>query len=76
VEVLLVRGVRRLYEQLAAHAQVHQQTHVVPVRGLEDQPEVLAAPTGLDNERPLDPSGEIGGSGQVPSHHAGPLELR
>ena len=41
----------------------------------ERQPEVLAAATSLTDLRPLDPGGEVGGTGDVATRHAGTEEL-
>ena len=75
VQVLLLRGVRGLDEQLAAHPQVHQQALVVAVRGPEHEPEVLAAPARPGHHGLLDPGAEVGRAGHVAAHHTGTAEL-
>jgi len=74
VEVLLVRGVGGLDEQLAAHTEVGEKSVDGRPTVAEDEPEVLATTTGLADLEPGDAFGEVDRAGDVASGHPGPGE--
>ena len=62
----------RPQQHLSAHAEVNDQRGIgLPGLGVQQQPQVFAAPIGSVDTRAQQPGGEVGGTGLVAAHRAG-----